>query len=289
MGAEDRGILVGVDDSARSQGALEWAAAEARSRGVPLELVHVLDGRRFPTPFHPLMSVDEYGWQVLDRITGELRSRYPELVVRPALANGNSSAELVERSRDHLAVAVGRRGSGGFVRMLIGSTAFRVATDAGVPVVVVPEDWKPGTDRDGPVVVGVDYRDVQPAALRFAFEEAAQRGVRLVAVHGRDVPAIGWDGRPTPLDTNTDKSSEPTLASAIEAVRAEFPEVEVESLTSDSHPLTALLEEAPRAQLLVVGRHGKRGGGLPFGSVARAALHYAEIPLVIVPTVTDDL
>jgi nucleotide-binding universal stress UspA family protein len=224
------------------------------------------------------MSDDEYGWQVLDRIAGDLRSRYPELVVRPALANGHSSTELVARSRDHLAVVVGRRGSGGFVRMLIGSTAFRVATDAGVPVVVVPEDWKPGTDADAPVVIGVDYRDVQPAALRFAFEEAARRGVRVVAVHGRDVPAIGWEGSPI-----TDQE----LASAIAPVRAEFPDVQVDELTSDSHPLTALLEEAPRAQMLVVGRHGKRGGGLPFGSVARAALHYAEIPLVVVPTVTD--
>lgn len=280
----ERGILVGVDDSVKSKGALEWAAAEAESRGVPLELLHVIDDRRFPTPFHPLMTDDGYGWQVLDRIRGELVSRYADLEVRQILAHGHSGGELVQRAPGHLAVVVGRRGSGGFVRMLIGSTAFRVATDAGVPVIVVPEDWKPGNDGDDPVVVGVDFRDVQPAALRFAFEEAARRDTRLVAVHGRDLPAIGWDGSPAAQDTEPGAEPDEALAAAIEPVRAEFPDVEVERVTSDSHPLTALVEESPRAQLLVVGRHGQRGGGLPFGSVARAALHYAEVPLAVVPT-----
>jgi nucleotide-binding universal stress UspA family protein len=277
----DGSVLVGIDNSRRSQGAIEWAADDATARNAPLHLLHVIDERRFPLPVHPLTTDDQHGWHLLDRVGDELTARYPGLQLRRDLATGDVGAELVGHSRNHAAVVVGRRGSGGFVRMLIGSTAFRVANEALVPVVVVPDNWEPGTRGVDPVVLGVDYRDSQPAAMRFAFEEARRRGVRLVAAHGRDVPAIDWDV--PPASVAEEPSAQEALAAAIEPMRGEFPEVEVELLCSDSHPLTVLLDEAPSAQLLVVGRHGKRGGGLPFGSVARAALHYAEVPLAVVP------
>lgn len=281
----DGSVLVGVDSSVRSRGAVQWAAADADARSVPLHLLHVIDERRIPSPIHPLMTDDEHGWKLLGQLVSELTGRYPELVVRPDLASGSVPGLLLSRSEAHAAIVVGRRGSGSFVRMLIGSTALRVASEAPVPVVVVPDDWAPGETTEAPVVLGVDFRDVQAQAVRFALTEAERRKVRLVVAHGDEIPALDWDVAnapvtPAPVDATTITER---LAHAIEPYLAEFPEVEVEFVSRHAHPLTVLLDDVGLTQLLVVGRHGKRGGGLPFGSVARAVLHYAEVPVAVVP------
>lgn len=53
---------------------------------------------------------------------------------------------------------------------------------------------------------------------------------------------------------------------------------------SCGHPATAVLEAAAEAQLAVLSRHGAGIlGGFAFGSVARAVLHHAETPVVVVP------
>jgi nucleotide-binding universal stress UspA family protein len=48
-------------------------------------------------------------------------------------------------------------------------------------------------------------------------------------------------------------------------------------------PVLALLERAGGAALLVVGRHGRAGGGAtPLGSVGHEVLHYAPCPVLLV-------
>lgn len=281
----DGAVLVGVDSSARSRGAIEWAAADARSRSAPLHMLHVIDERRIPSPLHPLMTDDEYGWRVLGRIGAEVAGAYPDLVIRQDLTSGSVPALLLARSEGHAAVVVGRRGTGSFVRLLIGSTALRVASEAPVPVVVVPDDWHPDSSRDDPVVLGVDFRDVQPDAVRFAFTEAQRRNARLVAAHGEEIPALDWDIANAPVAPMPEDATEPEarLGRALEPFQAEFPDVRVVLMSRSQHPLTVLLDEVGPTQLLVVGRHGKRGGGLPFGSVARAVLHYGKVPVAVVP------
>jgi nucleotide-binding universal stress UspA family protein len=46
-----------------------------------------------------------------------------------------------------------------------------------------------------------------------------------------------------------------------------------------------VLEAAEEAQVVVLGRHpAGMFGGFAFGSVARAVLHYAEVPVIAVPS-----
>jgi len=281
-----RAVVVGVDGSERNQAAIDWACAEAVATHRPLTLLHVLDERGIPGPFHRLETDDQHSWRLLNRVEGSIRGSAAGVSLRKELAVGPVDRCLVSRSAESSAIVVGRRGFGTFVRMLIGSTSLSVASHAQVPVIVVPDRWSPSEHSDEPVVVGIDHRDVQEEAVRYAFTEARRRGVMLLAVHGREVPGADWDPE-MPVTVNeheVDHESRAALEHAVAPFRQEFPAVAVTLMSRRAHPLTVLLDQAGPTQLLVLGRHShRRRGGFPFGSVARAVLHYAEVPVAIVP------
>ena len=59
---------------------------------------------------------------------------------------------------------------------------------------------------------------------------------------------------------------------------------ELQRVTASPSTAAAILEAAEEAQLVVLGRHPAGVfGGFAFGSVARAVLHYAETPVMVVP------
>ena len=266
--ARDKAIVVGVDASDRSHAAVTWAITEASVRGRPLTLLHVIDKRNVPVPVLE-QETDRHGWRLLTQFERELKSNGADVAVSKKLTVGAVDTCLVSQSADQSALVVGRRGVGSFTRLLVGSTTLSVASHARVPVVVVPEGWCVDAHAPEPVVVGVDPADLQPAALDFAFTEAQTRKVPLIAAHGREVPGL---------------DSADTLESAMEPWRQAYPDVRVSLIQGREHPLTVLLDHAVPTQLLVLGRHSnRRRGGFPSGSVARGALHYAEVPVAIVP------
>jgi nucleotide-binding universal stress UspA family protein len=282
--APDKGIVVGVDASESSRAAVTWAMTEASVGGRPLTLLHVLDKRSGPVGALGQES-DQHGWRLLTQLERDLRPSAPTVEVRKDLAAGAVDACLVSQSADQAALVVGRRGLGSFTRLLVGSTSLSVASHARVPVVVVPERWRADEHRTEPVVVGVDHRDLQPAALSFAFTEAERRKVPLIAAHGREVADQDWNQTAAAAaDERSDRESEEALERVVEPWRKAHPDVAVSLLHRREHPLTVLLDQARPTQLLVLGRHSnRRQGGFPFGSVARAVMHYAEVPLAIVP------
>jgi nucleotide-binding universal stress UspA family protein len=283
---ESRAVVVGIDGSARNQAAVGWACAAAKASGRPLTLLYVLDERRVPSPFHPAGTDDEHAWCLLDHVEAELRIDASAVVIRKDVVVGPVAASLVDRSTQECALVVGRRGSGTFLRLLVGSTSVKVASLGRVPVVVVPDRWSAHEHVSEPVVVGVDRRDIQSAVLHYAFSVARLRGVPLVAAHGRDQPTVVWDtSAPAVPDSDLDQDgSVGTLDKALEPYQAAFPDVQFSVVDRPEHPLTVLLDDVGPSQLLVLGRHGDpRHDGFPFGSVAQGVLFYAEVPAAIVP------
>lgn len=276
-----KAIVVGVDASERSRAAVNWAIAEASVSGRPLTLLHVLDKQNVPGS-----EYDRHGWRLLTQFELGLDSNAATVAVNKVLAVDAVDASLVSQSAEQSALVVGRRGVGSFTRLLVGSTSLSAASHARVPVVVVPEGWRVDVHGTEPVVVGVDHRDLQPAALEFAFAEAQRRNVPLVAAHGREVPALVSDpaSAAAAADERAHQDSADALEQAVEPWRQTYPDVKVSLLHRREHPLTVLLDQAIPTQLLVLGRHSnRRRGGFPFGSVARGVLHHAEVPVAIVP------
>ena len=134
-----------------------------------------------------------------------------------------------------------------------------------------------------PVVVGVDGSSISEAALVFAVETAARRGAPLLAVHvGRDgpvdpawAPIFDWDA--------VEQEETAVLAERLAGWGEKYSDLEIVRLVARGIPARVLVEQSERAQLVVVGSHGRGSlGRLVLGSVGHALLHRAHCPVAIV-------
>jgi nucleotide-binding universal stress UspA family protein len=93
-----------------------------------------------------------------------------------------------------------------------------------------------------------------------------------------------WEAEPEVTD-DWQAAAYAAFESMLDAWRVRYPEVEASSVQASAHPAMAILDAAEKAQLVVLGRHRVRKmAGLALGSVTRAVLHYAECPVLVVPT-----
>jgi nucleotide-binding universal stress UspA family protein len=180
--------------------------------------------------------------------------------------------------------SLGSRGMGGFVGLLVGSTAVHLSAHGRCPVLVVREVG----DEAGPVVVGVDGSVMGEQAVGFAFAEAALRKAPLRALH-----ASTWNAPlPAPQDAAVPYANPPgalageeerLVSEALAGHRERYPEVPVEDQVVHGRTREALIEASHSAQLLVVGARGRGGfAGLLLGSVSQAVLHHAHCPVAVV-------
>ena len=141
------GIFVGVDGSAGSSKALEWAAREAGIRKAPLTVVTVQQQAvvsffdttvGYPGDYDltelarktALAETEE----VLDRIADDSR---PASVAVQAVF-GVPAEELLKAAADADMIVVGSRGGGGFKKLLLGSVSSYAVHHGHCPTVVIP-------------------------------------------------------------------------------------------------------------------------------------------------------
>ena len=131
------------------------------------------------------------------------------------------------------------------------------------------------------MVVGVDGSAVSEAALVFAFDAAAARGVDLVAVHAWSSTAIDealesfveWDAG----------AADAVLAERLAGWRQKYPQVSVRRTVVRDGAARALVDASADAQLVVVGSRGRGNAvGLLLGSVSHGVLHGAHCPVAVV-------
>ncbi|MCF4139443.1 universal stress protein [Streptomyces sp. Tue 6430] len=284
-------VVVGVDGAASSLAAVEAAAREARARDAVLRIVHafVWPAMHVPTGPSPLGPPEGGIRNMVDRLTAEAveraRATAPDVDVRHAVVPGEPLTVLEAQSREAELVVVGSRGMGGFVGLLVGSTAVHLAAHGRCPVLVVRE----AAHADGPVVVGVDGSAAGRRAVDFAFAEAELRKAPLVALHAWTT----WNAPlPAPQDASEPYANPPgalageegrLLSEALAGCRERYPGVVVDHKVVHAGTREALIEASRSAQLLVVGARG-RGGftGLLLGSVSQALLHHAHCPVAVV-------
>jgi nucleotide-binding universal stress UspA family protein len=281
-------VVVGVDGSEHSRRALQWAAAEARLRSVPLHVVHA-----FPFDVPRSAGPDPYvavATQSLRDVAAQARQLDDRpLTVSAAVVDGLPSKVLVEESRRCALLVIGSRGHGGFSRLLLGSTAVDVTANAACPVTVIPT-VPAGADvlsRPGDVVVGVDDSAGSEAALEFAFSRAAQRLARLTAVHVWHLPtAYGAYGSAELLRTDPDRveaEASALLHRALAPWQERYPRVVVTGHVVRGQVVDALVEASrTQGEIVVVGARGRSVlAGTILGSVSQGLLHHAAGPVVI--------
>lgn len=133
-------IVVGVDGSASSQQALDWAARQAELTGSSLEAVIAWQwpmsyGYALPVPdnFDPGADAGE----VLRKVVDPVVASRPGLDLRRSVVEGYAPKVLVDASQSADLLVVGSRGHGELAGVLLGSVSEHCAAHAHCPVVVV--------------------------------------------------------------------------------------------------------------------------------------------------------
>jgi nucleotide-binding universal stress UspA family protein len=135
-----RRIVVGVDGSASSNEALEWAGQQAELTGASIDAVtawHWPTSYGYPTPVASDFDPAAVATSVLKEATTPLRGAHPGIEIRTIVVEGHPAQVLVDASQDAELLVVGSRGHGEFGGMLLGSVSEFCATHAHCPVLVI--------------------------------------------------------------------------------------------------------------------------------------------------------
>ncbi|MEU1788166.1 universal stress protein [Streptomyces sparsogenes] len=299
-------VIAGVDGSAESLAAAEWAAREALRRDRPLRLVHVWDwhlGSRFGRGHdgEPANAAQRHlALRVLQQAEERVRCAVPGVLLTDEQVEGPATAALLKAAEQAELLVLGSRGLTGLAGLLVGSVAQGVVAKATRPVVLVrtgeeaedehvlADDGSPST-RTGyrDVVLGIDLADACDEVIEFAFEEARLRRTRLRVVHAWQRPsAISMGPGDIGLVNDPARGEEwqGFLAAVLAVWREKYPETEVLETVVEGKASTALVRAASAASLLVVGRRLSERPVLPrIGPVTHAAVHHVCCPLAVVP------
>lgn len=288
---ESARIVVGVDGTEASLDAVRWAAFEAARRQASIELVTATS----IVPHTPLEALgvltDTLGDRdaAADRILADAVGVVHEGAgptrthVDTRREHGSAAAVLTDTARRPEMIVVGARDRSEVADTLLGSVSTAVVRHSRYPVVVVKSD----SDRDGPVVVGVDCTSNSQPAVALALEEASLRGVDLVAVHAwRDVEQGSTLTRDLIVDWWEDEvAANVSLAEALAGLADDYPDVTIRRVVARDQPVREIARECERAQLVVMGSRGRGGlASMLLGSTSLAVLHTVDIPAIIVPT-----
>jgi len=281
-------VVVGVDGSAASKVAVDWAARDAARRGVALKLVHVLVPPavmaypEVPLPVGYLDWQEEAGVKLLDGARATVEDAVGDGVeVTTDMIAGPAVPVLEELSTGAQMIVIGCRGRGTLARSVLGSISTGLAHHAHCPVAIIhDEDPLMPHPSLAPVVVGVDGSPASENALAIAFEQASFRGVDLVAVHAWgdsgmfEFPGADW--------STLQALGEETLSERLSGWQERYPDVLVRRVVVPDRPAHQLIEQSESAQLLVVGSHGRGGfAGMLLGSVSTSVIHSARMPVIV--------
>ncbi|MGV9525208.1 universal stress protein [Streptomyces griseus] len=314
----NRHVTVGLDDSTESHAAAAWAAREAASRGVALRVVHV---EEWPiTPEIPLTLTEALveRYETLLREAAERARRdHPGLDVTTEMVHGRAGAELTRAADEAEVMALGSRGLGGFVGFLVGSVSLAVVATSTRPVVLVRAE-RPGAEAGATesgaaaggagaagaaeqasagaedaaavgsppdVVLGLDIAHPSDPLLDFAFGTAARRNLPLRVVHSWSPPAsYGYAAILDPeIGTGLGRRAAEGLTELLRPWRSRFPEVRVVEKVVVGPAARELVHASRGAELLVVGRRGRRPALPHLGHVAHAVIHHSSAPVAVVP------
>lgn len=295
-------VVAGVDGSAQSLAAVEWAAREAALRGRALRLVHAWNGQPRFSEAEEEHAVQRYlGRRVLRQAEDRVRAGCPTVRLTDEQAEGPAVPALLRAAEQAELLVLGSRGLSGFTGFLVGSVALGVVARATRPVVLVrageqvPDEHPPGADGGGAsaatgsrdVVLGLDLDDPCDEVIEFAFEAARLRRARLRVVHAWQTPsAISLGPGDVGLVDEALQGQEwqGFMSAVLQTWRDKYPETTVLETLAQGRASTTLVRAASAASLLVVGHRLTDRPTFPrTGPVTHAAVHRVTCPVAVVP------
>jgi nucleotide-binding universal stress UspA family protein len=138
-----------------------------------------------------------------------------------------------------------------------------------------------------PIVVGFDGSAESEQGLRWAFEEAKTRGLRVdvVAVHSDPVIAVDppFGSFPWGAGTDVPATNGDLIERTVEQMKTQYPEVTARLDRVHGHAADALVRRSAEAEMIVIGAkgHGTLVGRL-VGSVSQDVLAKSTCMVVVV-------
>ncbi|MFE7751863.1 universal stress protein [Streptomyces sp. NPDC057428] len=305
-------VTVGVDGTPESLAALDWAAAEAVLREVPLRIVHIQD---WPVPPAYIEHVETWPSSSAVPESSERFRKYEELLQQEAATAQRSHPGLTVTAENLAGVGLastallaeaempgrvdllvlGSKGLDSFTGFVIGTTSLPVAAASERPVVLVrsqaSHSGQPEAHTEaltGRVVLGIDLKgaEANEAVLEFGFVEAARRSCHLQILHAWSLPPMYAYAETA--DPGIGEELAGNIASnldrLVEPWRQRFPDVSVQTKAVVGAPGAELVYASPDADLLIVGRRKRPlPVGPRLGHVAHAVIHHATSPVAVVP------
>ncbi len=272
-------VLVGDDLGAGGAEALRQGHALARSRGVPLAVVHAVPD---PGPIEALLgSLDGTSGHELAHLTAQARATLTARVERLTHEHGitvhvvtGSPHRVVLHEAERLGAAcvvVGASSREPTEAFFLGSSAAQIVRHAEVSVLVVRSG-----EEGGPVLVATDLSDPALPAVQQGIAEAKRRDARLVLLHMLDL-AHPMLSALEPAVVIDDESAKQLKASCHQTLAGALARFGAEGTTevAEGSPTRGIVEVAARleASLVVVGTHGRTGlARVALGSVAEAVV-----------------
>ncbi|WP_236825661.1 MULTISPECIES: universal stress protein [unclassified Blastococcus] len=266
-GARHGSAPVVVRVTAASDDAVDWAAAEASIRGLPLRLV----------------SPEGATAGELGAAASRARAVDRDLAVESCRFSGSALPALLRESRTAALLVLGAPAATGLTRLGSGRAPLRLASSGACPVTVVRALPRATDQRSRPrVVVGIDGAPSSGPALGFAVRAARGRGLPLTVVHAwsPDTPA-DLEGVCAPRAV-TEAGAARLVDRTLASWRQELLDVPVTAELRCGDAASALVAASGGAALVVLGIPGRRRPTGAVRSVGRRVLAGVAGPVVVI-------
>ncbi|GAA3379012.1 universal stress protein [Streptomyces sannanensis] len=292
-------LTAGIDGSAESLDAAQWAAREALLRDLPLTLLHAGYAPAFRTRPPEAGATAEREDHALDTAVRKLLAGHPTLKLVPLRVPEAPVEALLAAAESSQMLVLGSHGFSGFAGFVVGSVALDVTARARCPVVLVRAGERPEDEHlltllgapsartpYRPVVLGLDLAQSGDELLAYAFAAAAARSAPLRVLHVWRLPLLYAHGRvheplSTPDVQAVQAELERALTDALDGWRDKYPGIEVTEHLVDGRAAHHLLLASTGASLVVVGRRDSAGPRL--GPVTHSVIHHVTCPVAVVP------
>ena len=290
-----RQILVPVDFSEMSIGAIQPAKNLARRFNASVHLVHV-HWFDYPAGFTALPGPVP-GWStVQEEVERSLAARLQEVASKfelpPAnchLCSGAPVFDEISRLAQALPadlIVTSTHGHGGVKHFFLGSTAERLVQHAPCPVLVS----RKGRATIDKILVPVDFSRCSLEGLKYAIQFANQFAARLFILNavylGGPYTADGFAIYDLPaLEKKERKRAEQQMLRFVRQVK--FGGVKFKTLVKTGHPLDHInaFAEKERIDLIITSTHGRTGfKHALIGSTAEQVVRRAPCSVLVVPS-----
>lgn len=288
-----RNLIVGVDGTEPSLGALSWAVETVGHEG---RIHAVVAMNRWTEHLVNAVTSDPVDYRdvveaaLVDEWTNDAGFAVGELVTSVSAEPMASALERAATADRADAIVVGAHSGIGGVLKRVGHSTNRLMQMTQHPVVVVPTESVGGLNG-GRVVVGIGHGDATRSAVRWAAHLARTRRVSIELLHAMgDAPVFQADGV---LDlaryefggtegTDWEVGQVEHFAELMQTLVGR--ELDVAISTPPGLPALRLDEASENSSLLVIGRHrSKLDGGRHSAQPLRHALTHARCAVAVIP------